>query len=67
MYVSRQCEVASCFFTRQRGYLFKLFALELAGKKQSRADSPFIDVCISYQIFPNALFEREICSTVFLA
>jgi hypothetical protein len=37
------------------------------GKKQSRADFPFNDVWISYEISPNGLFEREIGSAVFLA
>jgi hypothetical protein len=37
------------------------------GKKQSQADFPFTDVWISFEIFPNALFEREIGSVFFLA
>jgi hypothetical protein len=41
--------------------------LSWPGKKQSRADFPFTEVWILYEIFPNALFEREIASAVLLA
>jgi hypothetical protein len=48
-----------------------MFAFELhlswPGKKQSRADFPVTDIWISYEIFPNALFEHEIGSAVSLA
>jgi hypothetical protein len=41
--------------------------LSLPGKKQSRADFPFTDVWILYEITPNAFFEWEIGSAIFLA
>jgi hypothetical protein len=41
--------------------------LSWPGKKQSRGDFPFTDVWISYKIFPDAFFEREIGPAVFLA